>query len=70
MNQTGTPRSLARREQEHHRSCRQRQERSAVREVPPAEEPVESAVKKRQFERSHRPEERDECAARASAEEG
>ena len=44
--------------------------RALVREVPPAEEPAESATKKRQCERSHRSKERDECATRASAEEG
>ena len=37
-----------------------------VREVPPAEEPAESAAKKRQCERSHRSKERDECAIRAT----
>ena len=41
-----------------------------VREVPPAKEPTESAAKKRQCERSPRPKERDECAIRASTEEG
>ena len=41
-----------------------------VREVPPAEQPAESAAKKRQCERSHRSKECDECATRAPAEEG
>ena len=41
-----------------------------VREVPPAGESTESVAKKRQCERSHRSKERDECATRASAEEG
>ena len=41
-----------------------------VRQVPPAEEPIESASKKRQCDRSHRSKERDEGATRASAEEG
>ena len=41
-----------------------------VRQVPPAEEPTESAVKKRQCERSHRSKERGECAIRATAAEG
>ena len=41
-----------------------------IRQVSSAEEPTESAAKKRQCERSHRPKERDECATRASAEEG
>ena len=38
-----------------------------VLEVPPAEEPAESAAKKRQCERSHRSKEHDECAIRATA---
>ena len=33
-----------------------------VRQVPPAEEPAESAAKKRQCYRRHRSKERDECA--------
>ena len=37
-----------------------------VREVPPAEEPAESAPNKRRCERSHRSEERDECAIKAT----
>ena len=41
-----------------------------VRQVPSAEEPAESAVKKRQCERNHRSKERDECTTRALAEEG
>ena len=41
-----------------------------VRQLPPAEEPAESDAKKRQCEKSHRLKERDECATRASAEEG
>ena len=39
-----------------------------ARKVPPAEQPAESAAKKRQCESSHRSKERDECATRASAE--
>ena len=39
-------------------------------EVPPAEEPAESAANKRQCERSYGPKKRDECATRAPAEEG
>ena len=35
-----------------------------VRQVPPAEEPAESASKKRQCYRRHRAKERDECATR------
>ena len=41
-----------------------------VRQVPPVEEPAESAAKKHQCNRSHRSNEREECATRAPAEEG
>ena len=41
--------------------------RALVRKVPSAEDPAESAAKKRQCERSHQPKERDECAIRATA---
>ena len=37
-----------------------------VRQVPPAEEPAESAAKKRQCYRRHRSKERNECATRTS----
>ena len=51
-----------------HRPGRQRQERSAsTYTVPPAEKQVESAAKKHQCKRSHRSEERDACAIRATA---
>ena len=35
--------------------------------VPPAEKPTESAAKKRQYDRTHRSKERDDCATRTSA---
>ena len=41
-----------------------------VRQISLAEEPTESAAKKRQCETSHRSKERDECAIRATAAEG
>ena len=37
-----------------------------VRHVPPAEEPAESAAKKRQCYRRHRSKKRDDCATRTS----
>ena len=41
-----------------------------VRQLPPTEEPAESAAKKREYERSHRSKERDACATKVSAKEG
>ena len=41
-----------------------------VRQVSTAEEPTESAAKKRQCERSHRSKERSECTIRATTTEG
>ena len=41
-----------------------------VRQVPLAEEPAESAAKKRQCYRRHRSKERDECATRTSVTRG
>ena len=44
--------------------------RALVREVPPAEEPAESAAKEHQCVRYHRSKEREESATRTTAEGG
>ena len=68
---------VPRREQGPHGTCRRAgniigpvdsaRRGALVREVPPAEEPAESAAKKGQCEMSHRSKERDEYAIRAIA---